>query len=953
MAEAASKGLPYGHFGQAAYDTESQQWRFTRRVGGSRTLQVLGGSEVIREPTATKPNSHEASRIRLPPSQKDAKQVRELLRTLPEVQPATGLFSPLLCVSEAIIDASAVRPLEHDNLLAIGLVPSELTHRRVELLAHPTGANGSDLFLATLSSQRRYWKGSKSTWLNLPIVTSEDATWSGPGVPIQQLCFAQPISHGDVFLAVRTPIETIIFRPVLRKHPLSCSTSALDSNLVCRIPIDREVGASHANVSFCPWRTSRLAVIDVEGSCVVRDIEPQRKRLGKQLCVFKVTQDIPGDVDNTCNDGWGRVTWVLGESFLLVANRKQICLFDIARNPERVLDLDAELKKDTSLVLDVQLIPARNDVACVLTTSRLLIFSFSGVEKGTPKAVCLLGWRHHISAELLDLRLSTFADGNDVALLLRSQTGTMQTTYQLTLGASGISYAFEPGTLETLAETPALTDVLIRPLDYGGKASSTEGEDRDRPRFLAALTLARDLAVRREFLASRESGTHSLVSMPGEKGLTKAGTSRLPKEHFVTDGDMDMENEAPLRPKPTSQYVQHRLLLASTASEPQWTISYRPTCQHLCQQPEDDAISFVEVISRAREQTTKQDASVDAFSTLQQLANSRIRLDDMNVAARSLKGFLESTPESAPSWTDVNEDQSTTIAVKPVKFPANMYEVFKNRELTSIYDRMIRQYVSTLSRGIPGRTRLAKDETARQIAADVVLSSHILRPSAPYAQGEPHQSQSQAESWELPMRASSQMFPDSQMSELPTSQTALPTPSPTATPSVTTASYPASIVAPEVSRLSRYTTFNGPTPPALPKALNRVLAHWPPGTDPANYDWLSTYRRLEQPSESVDEDMTEKERARLQRRAERHIRRQRREAKVSEQQHIASSQAPRVAPSQSQGLSQKPPPMMGSQPAAVLASSQSVGAGQIPAASQVERGKFGGKPPKKKRKQGF
>ena len=92
----------------------------------------------------------------------------------------------------------------------------------------------------------------------------------------------------------------------------------------------------------------------------------------------------------------------------------------------------------------------------------------------------------------------------------------------------------------------------------------------------------------------------------------------------------------------------------------------------------------------------------------------------------------------------------------------------------------------------------------------------------------------------------------------------------------------------------------------------------------------------------------------MQRRAERHIRRQRKEAAASQAAQMASSQAPEIAISASQ-------PQVGrvgkmeSQPVGVTASSQSQGLGfGAPSASQVVPGRFGGRPPaKKKRKQGF
>jgi RNA polymerase I-specific transcription initiation factor RRN6 len=99
----------------------------------------------------------------------------------------------------------------------------------------------------------------------------------------------------------------------------------------------------------------------------------------------------------------------------------------------------------------------------------------------------------------------------------------------------------------------------------------------------------------------------------------------------------------------------------------------------------------------------------------------------------------------------------------------------------------------------------------------------------------------------------------------------------------------------------------------------------------------------------ADNDLTEKERAQMQKRALRHIKRQRKEAAASQAQQLASSQAPAIlTASQPERAS-----TMGSARNLVIGSSQSNGMG-VAAASQVMPGRFGGKPPpRKKRKSGF
>ena len=209
-------------------------------------------------------------------------------------------------------------------------------------------------------------------------------------------------------------------------------------------------------------------------------------------------------------------------------------------------------------------------------------------------------------------------------------------------------------------------------------------------------------------------------------------------------------------------------------------------------------------------------------------------------------------------------------------------------------------------------------------------------------------------------------------SQLQSQSQSLPTPSPTGTPSVTTASSRTSISSAEISHLKKFTTFTKPIPSTLPRSLTKILNHWTLGSNPEAYDWVATSRTISQQTreEEADSQLTEKQRARAHRKAERHIRRQRKEAQASQVQMLASSQMPELVVSASQpqavgggvrgdigggskffasaGRQGAPPP---SGFGGMMGSSQSMGPA---AASQAVAGRFGGRPPvKKKRKQGF
>lgn len=258
-----------------------------------------------------------------------------------------------------------------------------------------------------------------------------------------------------------------------------------------------------------------------------------------------------------------------------------------------------------------------------------------------------------------------------------------------------------------------------------------------------------------------------------------------------------------------------------------------------------------------------------------------------------------------------------------------------------LYDMIVSRWLAPLGQTVPGRVRLAKEQLARRVAADLLFASHALKQHAMVIE-------------EQDTQTSVDQGPSATISsgQPPGS---LPTPTPSLASSMVSgsaSSHPSTLIPHELARLSRYTTFVETTaaPSALPRSLSNILKHWKVGSDPANYDWQATQQRLE--TNFDDQGLTDKQRARLKRRTERHLERQRRETAVAQSQGFMSSQAPQVL-SASQPISLPERNYVGaSQPLVVPSSSQAPQSqSQAFPASQVEPGRFGGRgPPKKKRR---
>ncbi|KAI6794107.1 hypothetical protein KC363_g5020 [Hortaea werneckii] len=481
-------------------------------------------------------------------------------------------------------------------------------------------------------------------------------------------------------------------------------------------------------------------------------------------------------------------------------------------------------------------------------------------------------------------------------------------------------------------------------------------------KFYSVFALDQSLCLRRQLLSacSYSEDGHRVTPPTWKARLPAKSSTRLPKEDFVLADEEDTVEDEPRKSKPSSAFVLHRKLLTSSRNGGGWTVPFETTAQSLNKRlPELSLDVFVNASNNLLRQQNPD--TVIPSQILRDLREGAVAVGDIETMSSQLQDLAVAGINIQNMKSEAPEEHNLRLVLRQVKNrTVSSSQVYPSElSLTDAYNQMIDDYISPLPPTISGRTRLAKESLVRNAAADVALASRfICTEEAEQPTQEPQGSQQQ--SWELPVRfggdfTSSQLLPSSQAydssSQVQHSQRSiLPTPSPSATPSVTTASSGTSIFASEVSRLARITSFSKPAPSALPRSLRNVLAHWPPDEDPDEYDWVKTSRRIRHADEAFEDEagMTEKERLRLQRRAERHIRRQRKEAAASQAAQIASSQAPEIAISASQPRAEK----VESQPVGLAASSQIQDRG-VPSASQMVPGRFGGRPAKKKRKQGF
>lgn len=504
---------------------------------------------------------------------------------------------------------------------------------------------------------------------------------------------------------------------------------------------------------------------------------------------------------------------------------------------------------------------------------------------------------------------------------------------------------------------------------YKTRSANTEGTrfgsyKASNVRFTSLMLLTKDFATQEPLLFASSHEKPSIEIMhPHWKAKLSSGVTRLNKEDFLADDEIEVSDRKP----PVSTFVQQRMQNTKGRLGPQWTVDYTSSARDLEVATNGPTKDVIEALEGLRHAAVGGDpAQTVPMRCISEALDGEYTVLDIEQASGLLHELSQmdgQTPSNIHE-ADTDVEQTTRIVIRKVDLPS-FPDLGPVADPALIYDTVVSDWISPLAPGVSGRVRLAKEQIARRIAAQVALASHVQRVEEKQTmemQGST-QTNDQSRLLQLPIRSAIQAsspWPSSEGHDPSrgADSSVLLTPSTSGPSSVITGSSDlSSFAAPEASRLSRYTTFSKALPTALPRSVHRVLRHWTVGADPATYDWLKTSRHITQltEEEEVDSQLTEQERARLKRKAERHINRQRREAAASQQQRLASSQMPAVVVSASQpaldaeGRSFSQPKAAAPEPAAG-SSSQAL---PIQSASQAVPGKYGSRPAKKKRKMGF
>jgi RNA polymerase I-specific transcription initiation factor RRN6 len=489
-----------------------------------------------------------------------------------------------------------------------------------------------------------------------------------------------------------------------------------------------------------------------------------------------------------------------------------------------------------------------------------------------------------------------------------------------------------------------------------------------RALFFNMATLHKDLSLKQTLhvTSATEDSLPELTPPTWERDLTKSVHIVSDDDFIVDDEDVDETQTETLSVEPVSNFAM-RLREQAQADPRDWTVQYDHAVRRLNNVDVTDVTDIDEVLEVVQE--TLRESEVDKtlpFGIVRELAEGEITLQDIESVSARLEKLLS---DHAGSLTGVTykdeakcEDQGPQLTLRSMMLPSTLRIPGNNPSdrLRATVENILETWTPPATVNLSEIVRHSRAQLARRMGIEVCLASLIIRLEDPTTEQLPQnqsQKESQSQAWELPVRPgaspSSRTTPSlyfEASSQLGSSR--LPTPSDSASVSGVTGSDPA------IARLGRYTTFAGkPSLAPLPRRLNRVLAHWTIGADPASYDWASASRHFSrrEDEEAEGEELTEKERARLQRRTERYVRRQRREAEETQRMQLLSSQVPEIVSGSQPGRLVGATSQLGVSGGESQSQSQNQGRSQPQAvASQVLPGRHGGRPPKKKkRKSGF
>lgn len=990
MTEDSPNDLNLGHFGLPVYDLDSSQWTFARTPYGSGFRQL--GKWKTNIPAAIHfPLPHDPQTLR-----KAQNATKTILQNRPELAPAAEHVPELEAVSAAATSALSTYDATVGQLMSFGSIAPLKRGRGSgrKIVALPTGEGGNILRLQLLVRERHGWAAEEHLrshgHLEGASLKGDLGFWNEDAAAIQQVCFAQSEELGS-FLAVRLPQRTALFRPVYHSRPEAAATSpfyklppsVIDVRPFRCLWIDETGGTPHADVAFNPHYQRQFAIVDQKSNWSVWDIEGNRGSYtigrtasGTMEAMEEVNSGEEAEQSTSWKeDGWARVMWVGDANTILICKRRQLELIDL-KQPSRalkipqVVDWSATKNPSRHWILDIKRHPVKEKQFLILTSDRVYLYSVASMgDLSYPTihdadAAIIMSWTHFRGAEDVTLQLtvnSTSDEGTvtthinrshtltfvEIAFFIHSRLNSLVTVYRLAdQPCESVPYcSLGPTTLrldcwDRECESKPILNLELSQLTFKDSGTGPRGlgstyEDRG-VRFYQLSAVLDDLSVVQTMLCclSTDSGEMlieeveattwtKVVRPPTLASILKKTASRDEDDFVVPDGLIDAPNpqlkfgfSPPQLVGPETTDNGRRIYDFSNLYE---VLASNHTMAQVTGEKTPETVPISELVDEIKWRLGREE-NVHPWTvgTLQEYAEAMVTVDDVDEASEKMHSLSIMPHASSLEFRRIASDAVLGFGNGQGEGPY---------ALSSVYDQILQNWVAPLPTSIPVRTRQNKESMARRIAAGIVLGSTRIRHSDSRedvvdSQPETSQDSAVALSSSLPQYSS-----QSGDSDGPASQPR----------STFNASNP-------LARLSKHLLIGNTSQPEIAPSINQVLSHWQLGTDPSLYDWEATERALEEEIE-LEEEGSQKRREKARRKKERHVKRQKRENDLFSGRVEAGNME-----SQPQTLRSSPGPVFATNSSQVHASSQSQAfGGMLGVQSQVEPGKHGGRPAKKKK----
>ncbi|KAF2188381.1 hypothetical protein K469DRAFT_627997 [Zopfia rhizophila CBS 207.26] len=839
-----------------------------------------------------------------------------------------------------------------------------------------------------------YWMGEGAPIQQICFAQSEDQaiTFLMTRFPTRTVLF-RPTYHTAPQPATRSRFYEF---PPSRLNP--CPFLSISMEQTGRIP--------HADVTFNPEYQYQLGLIDQKGNWSVWDIEGRYLEKHTVSCTNRgtitplqvpQTDDPETKTAHAPEDGWARILWIGDVNTILVCNRRKLEICDVRGDmgKPKVLECPNIISpRSADWILDVKQRSEHKHQFFALTSTRLYLLAvicLNDAQEGDNKsgASILLSWRHFRGSDDITLQLCVAsASEEETLVLLYSRLNALMTVFRFSDYDSDSSLPFscsDPTELKLDEDISAsarvrrhISSLHLSRMQFGesellpgpGPGFDYRSNNVNFHRLSVVLS---DLSIHDILLYSLDPENELLVEPTSWQTKKRLRPSRSANtidddDDFMIPDGMELGSV----PKVTTPYRAPRqiqsqransLKLTLTSLDDPRTMDSRFMYDELVKtdmlhdnssEADPEAGDVLSLIQRVNDMLIADPIEYRPLGTLLDLAPSQIRITDIDEVSSQLVELFNNTR------TDFED--SPSLELRRIASEQVLRLIGSNNSepaIAFLYDIILQNFIAPLPYNIPSCIRQAKERLTRRIAVEVMLASSQIRSVEQHQPTQaPMQSQagpSQDRGIALPILPSRKgKEREHEMSSDPGLDTSSPPPSykqpirtapPTTEPTPSLASgtsytTPYSTTEFPAKILSQHLQITHPKGTIRP-SVKQVLLHWERSTDPWNYDWDTVTRTVQEELGSRD-GMSAERRAKLQRKAERHLKRQRRETELMQKRNVESQPVVRSSPGPvEEGIG------LGSSQSQV----QGLGSSQVQmVASQTVPGRFGGRLDRKGKK---